>query len=47
MWTKGKPVQLRLFKRPDCMENPAEQLHLTVEQEMALYSAASSLFNLA
>ena len=31
----------------DCMENPAEQLHLTVEQEMALYSAASSLFNLA
>ena len=31
----------------DCMETPAEQLHLTVEQEMALYSAASSLFNLA
>lgn len=25
MWTKGKPVQLRLFKRPDCMENPASK----------------------
>lgn len=31
----------------DCIESPDSQLHLTVEQEMVLYSAASSLSDLA
>ena len=31
----------------DCIESPGSQLHLTAEQEMALYQAASSLSELA
>ena len=31
----------------DCPEDPANQLHLTMEQEMTLYSASRDLFELA